>query len=167
MKDFIIRILISSIVGAVVSAGILYFAFDQSLRGMETSISSVNNQISENGEWLRHQNSKLEDIQSTLDQKLGEIASKIDISSLNSKTLYAKYSYLQKDVNDEIVMTYTITSDLLTLMLDNGSLSEADRARGRDLLTRLAQSQAYIKERSQIVQQANFELAPQPIQSGD
>ena len=48
MKDLLIRTLASVVVGAIVSAGILYFAFDQALRGLETAVNTTNQRIGDN-----------------------------------------------------------------------------------------------------------------------
>ena len=74
MKDFAIRFLLSALVASLVSAAILYFAFDQALRGVETAISGTNSAIHQNGEWIRSLDGKIEN----LSQKISDQSREMD-----------------------------------------------------------------------------------------
>jgi len=45
VRDVAIRATVAALVGAAVSGGIIYFAFDQSLRGVEAAISVTNDRL--------------------------------------------------------------------------------------------------------------------------
>ncbi len=45
VRDVAVRAAVAALVGAVVSGGVIYFAFDQALRGVETAISVTNERL--------------------------------------------------------------------------------------------------------------------------
>lgn len=103
MKDFLLRILIGSLVGAVVSGGILYFAFDQSLRGMETAVETTNERISDNGDLIRDVGADIQKLEIT-------ITNKLDVLASNSR---ADQSYVLENIHTIALQQYDHQASLI------------------------------------------------------
>jgi len=78
MKDLLVRILVSAIVGSIVSASILYFSFDQALRGLETAVGVQSSAIGEANEWSRALDGKISTMEGKLDARADEIVEKLE-----------------------------------------------------------------------------------------
>ena len=143
MKDIMFRVLLSAVVGALVSASILYFAFDQSLRGIETSISVLDSRISENGEWIRANNRSLEAIGNEIGGKLDDLSEQVADSSLNTRASIGQLMVVQRDFGVEYSGSLATTMDTIRLLSQKLDLSAADRETLAVLLARMAESQRF------------------------
>jgi hypothetical protein len=77
MKDLLTKVIASALVSAVISAGMLYFAFDQSLCGVETALQIQSSAVSETNEWIRSLDGKIDASEKTILDKIDEVGSEI------------------------------------------------------------------------------------------
>lgn len=128
MKDFIIRVLVGAVSAALVSGGILYFAFDQALRGVETAIGATNERISDNGELVRDVGKNITSFENNLEDKLDNLAA--NISKANGRTLsnVNRLAWQQYEFQSNLAATVGLVHMTLTAFpLDSFPIQEQAR----------------------------------------
>jgi hypothetical protein len=68
-RDLMLRALVASVAGAIVSGGIVYFAFDQALRGVETAIGVTNERLGSIDRRPERMDGRLDGISETLAER--------------------------------------------------------------------------------------------------
>lgn len=115
MKDLLIRILVSAVVGAITSAGILYFAFDQSMRGLESAIESTNERISDNSEWLRTIKIDINSVETKLDVIGDKISNSIHDGEIRGFNYALSFQKLQQELATSVALTASLADHVSTL----------------------------------------------------
>lgn len=148
MRDLLIRISVSALVGATISGGILYFAFDQSLRGIETAVESTNERISDNGEWLRTIKSDI----GTLGNQLNQVSEKLSESNAgrNREDLVAALKLEQ--LTEAIAVQVNLTSGLAL------QISEIENLDPR-ILAEIKAISAQLRSSEETLRRINFTAA--------
>ena len=137
MKDLILRIAIGSLVSAIVSGGILYFAFDQSLRGVETAVETVSTGVAENGAWIRENRRAIDDGKSDLSNKLDLIADQISANSIRNEIVFARYDARNREIFNVVAQSMTTTVDTITILKNWEGLTEEDAVAIERMISRL------------------------------
>jgi predicted PurR-regulated permease PerM len=148
MKELFTRIIVGAIVSAIVSAGVLYFAFDQSLRGVEKAVDVLDTSISENGAWIRENRNAIDESRNAIDNVGDNLAEKLDLLSQQiSQNQNQSLSSLNKmaQIRSEMIRvmsaSMTTTRDAITLFSDDGDLPETSKAQLMRLVDRLERQQ--------------------------
>ena len=104
MKDFLVRILVGAVVSSIVSAGILYFAFDQSLRGVEAALQVQSTSVAETGQWVRAVDGKVDTLSTKIDGRFDMLAEKLDEISSAARDNNSTYTFDRMRLMQDLVV---------------------------------------------------------------
>jgi len=137
MKDLLVRILVSAIVGSIVSASILYFSFDQALRGLETAVGVQSSAIGEANEWSR-----------ALDGKISTMEGKLDISINERDAVGCRFVLLSSlmEFRGELSASVRTTTEITGILQTIVPTESPDFVRLVALVDRLKQHEASLMQ---------------------
>ena len=137
MREFIQRVLIGSIVSAAISAGLLYFAFDQSLRGVETAIETLSVGVQENGEWIRDSRNASASDFLRIDEKLERLSDDIDDGFDQTRIRFVTMAATSEALMGAVANTIATTADTINVLKQVDGVSSAEALEIDRLLFRL------------------------------
>ncbi len=159
--EYLTRIAIGAIASAVVSAGVLYFAFDHSLRGVETAIDVLDTSVKENGAWLRQGQDTASDRHGDVMKAMEAIQSTLTAVSLRNSASYAALAFQDQEIAAGISDAILATMDTIEVFKATDGLSAEDLARYDRISSKLAEIREEISELDGVTP-AEFLLGPLP-----